>query len=64
MMRLNQSIIDITTKQSQNKIDSQEALKLLDGLVNRLKSLKKKVNILNFKNWIYMKNMYNIYIYI
>jgi len=45
MMRLNQSIIDITTKESQHKIDSQEAKKLLEGLVIRLKSLKKKVTI-------------------
>jgi len=43
MMKLNQSIIDITTKEAQNKISSQEALKLLDGLVTRLKSLKKKL---------------------
>jgi len=45
MMRLNQSIIDITTKESQHKIDSQEAMKLLDGVVARLMSLKKKVII-------------------
>jgi len=43
MMRLNQSIIDITTKESQHKIDSQEAMKLLDGVVARLMSLKKKL---------------------
>lgn len=43
MMRLTSSINDLVTKTNQNKIQPEDAMKTLESLVNRLNSLKRKL---------------------